>query len=97
MKIYVGKNKKEAKEISLKSLLTELLCNDLDNVEIEADRFNDDSASWININQINEKDRVSIDIVVGFDPEDDNQFEGIRVWTTPIKTIIDHDETKKLV
>lgn len=93
MKIYIGKNKKEAKQISLKDLLALKLSQDLKDKNVcRKGRFSDDSASWIDLRKTTEKG--AIDIVIGFDPETENTFTDIDVYKS--KWILDEENMKKL-
>jgi hypothetical protein len=96
MKIYAGSNKLKAKQITLKELIYNSLqkdCNFKHKVEIESDRFNDGSSSWIDIRQLT--DVNVIDIVITFDAKDDDQIETINIWESKYK--IDDDSSKRLI
>lgn len=95
MKIYVGKNKREAKEVSLKSLMLSRFHKAfklMKSCHVDGDRFGDDSASWIDIRQP-VKDGV-VDITIGFDPETDNDIDNIRVWKS--KYVLDEENMKEI-
>lgn len=95
MKIYVGKNKKEAKLTSLKQLLFYVINQKykfMKDHSVEGDRLGDNSASWLGL-RVPVKNGV-IDINIGFDPEDDNAFEDIRVWKSKYK--LDEENMKEI-
>jgi hypothetical protein len=96
MKIYVGSNKIKAKQITLKKLIYNSLQKDSNfkhKVEIDSDRFHDNSASWIDIRQLTDKN--VIDIVIGFNPENDNELEDIKIWESKYK--VDDDSSKNII
>jgi len=90
MKIYHGKNKKQAKEITLKELVYN--CLKIKGARIVCDRFSDDSASWIDV-RIKDKKGV-IDTVLSFDVETDNTIELIENWRSYYK--IDEENMKRV-
>jgi len=95
MKIYVGKNKKEAKEVTLKQLLLQSIESRYQFMKehsVIGDRLNDDSASWVEI-RLPIKGGV-LDVSINFDPEDDNIFEDIRIWKS--KYILDEGNMKEI-
>ena len=91
MKIYYGKNKKEAKEITFKDLM--IAITRAIKIEKRPGRFGDDSASWFNIRKFNEKGAV--DVQIDFDPETDNSIIGVEVWQTDYK--LDEDNSKQII
>jgi hypothetical protein len=96
MKIYVGNNKLKAKQITLKELIYNSLQKDSNfkhKVEIDSDRFSDDSASWIEIEQFTDVNVIGIGI--NFDAEDDNKLEDITVWESKYK--VDEDSSKQII
>lgn len=97
MKIYIGTNKKNAKEISMKTLIGLSLNSFLENrrAEISIDRFGDNSASWINIRQDSKDKKSVIDTYIGFSPKDDNNIIEIGAWES--KYIIDDENAKRLI
>ena len=54
MKIYVGKNKKNAKETSLKDLIESCIKSDTINVTNNGS-FEDNSASWLDVRKMSNK------------------------------------------
>ncbi len=97
MKIYIGTNKKNAKEIDLKTLIGLSLNSFLENKKaiINMDRFGDNSASWIDIRQESKDKNSVIDIYLGFSPKDDNNIVEIGAWES--KYIIDDENAKRLI
>jgi hypothetical protein len=97
MKIYIGKNKKNATEIDLKTLIGLSLNSFLENknAKITMDRFGDNSASWIDIRQDSKDKKSVVDVYLGFDPKNDNNLIEINVWES--KYIVDDEHAKKLV
>jgi hypothetical protein len=96
MKIYVGNNKLKAKQITLKELIYNSLQKDTsfnNRAEINSDRFNDGSDSWIELKQFT--DKKVVDIVIGFNTEDDNKIEDIKIWESKYK--IDEDSSKTII
>jgi len=96
MKIYVGSNKIKAKQITLKELIYNSLQKDSNfsnKVEINSDKFSDNSASWIEIEQFTDVNVISIGI--NFDAEDDNKLEDITVWESKYK--VDEDSSKQII
>jgi hypothetical protein len=96
MKIYVGNNKLKAKQITLKQLIYNSLRKDSNfsnRVEINSDRFHDNSASWIEIEQFTDVNVISMGI--NFDAEDDNKLEDITVWESKYK--VDEDSSKQII
>ena len=106
MKIYYGKSKSKSKQITLKQLILKALephkteealpSVTKDIFTTEADRFSDNSASWINVEQCNHKIKKRISIFIGFDPETDNTIDEIDVYEADIKVVVDDDSEKKL-
>jgi ribose 5-phosphate isomerase RpiB len=92
MKIYVGKNKKQAKEISLKELIAKCLKSE-DCEVLDIDRFSDDSASWLSLRKDNKK--YVIDLQFDFDVEDDNIIEGFEIWKS--NYVLDEENMKKII
>ena len=96
MKIYVGKNKKKLKEISLKQLLMRALIEAKgfkEGSEFCNDNLGDNSASWVSTRQFNEKGAV--DVNIGFDPENDNKILDLNIWFSEF--ILDDDNMKKII
>lgn len=91
MKIYSGKNKKSAKEITAKELIFSLL--KIKGAKIDRDRFSDDSSSWIYIRQ--ELEKKVVDIELHFEPENDNMIESIGVWE--FNYLVDEDNGRRIV
>ena len=96
MKIYVGKNKKKLKQISLKNLLM-IAFSDAKGFkrgsEFSNDTLGDNSASWIGTRQFNEKGAV--DVNIGFDPENDNKILDLKVWFSEL--ILDEGHMKEII
>lgn len=93
MKIYAGKNKKLATEISLKNLLISILEKSILKLEVEGDRFSDGSADWLSLRKTNSKGCV--DVVINFNIDDCNVIEGIDVWQT--KFVLDEENMKQII
>jgi len=92
MKIYIGKNKKKAKEVTLK----QLICLSLEKgLKIKSDRFSDDSGSWIDIIQDRLDRKGTIDVHLSFDPKDDNTIIDVDIWTA--EYILDDENAKRIV
>lgn len=90
MKIYVGNNKKSAKQITFE----ELLAKKLKNFKIERDSFSDNSARWIEIIQKTKEHQVAINLL--FSPNYEDIIE-IGVYLSKIITIVDEEHTIKLI
>lgn len=88
MKIYFGKNKKEAKEITLKRLMIKLL-----KADHKAGRFGDDSGSWLPLKKKHDKGEVEVEL--DFDITTDNIIVDFSVWNTPYK--LDEDRSIKII
>jgi len=98
MKIYVGTNKKNAKEMSLKDIICismEMNLHLSKKVKVTPDRFNDDSSSWINIRTNTRDGKSALDIVLEFDPENENKIVDIDVFKSDY--ILDEENMKRLV
>jgi hypothetical protein len=97
MKIYIGNNKKTAKEITLKQLIGLSLKSYYAGKEttVKLDRFGDNSGSWINVRKKAKDEKSVLDILLNFDPKTDNTLDGIEIWES--KYIIDEEHPKKLV
>jgi len=93
MKIYAGKNKKEAKEITLKQLLLKAIELNKETSSVVADRFSDDSSSWINIRQFTELG--AMDISLTFEPDTDFTIEEISVWFSEF--VLDEENMSRLL
>ena len=96
MKIYSGKNKLRAKQTSL----IDLLYNSLKELEsgtfhVEKDRFSDNSSEWIEIKQIRGRE-AEVSVTISFDDCAPN-ITGISVYESKIKTIIDEENSKKII
>lgn len=98
MKIYVGKNKLKAKETSLKQLILDSLNIKQNNIDVEHDRFDDDSASWINFNHHlkNTNDGVRLDVTITFNPSDDNIINGMELHMSEKLTGYDEENMQHL-
>jgi len=96
MKIYIGKNKRGAKEISLKELLRyamEQQFNSKRTHEIESGRFSDDSASWLQFRSyVNDG---AIDINIGFNPDNENELEDFTIHKSLYK--LDEENMKQIL
>ena len=90
MKLYYGKNKKAAKQITLE----ELLAKKLKNFKIKRDSFSDNSARWIDIIQQNEKSQITVVMLFTLDYE---EIEEIEVFEAKVVTIVDEENMKKLI
>lgn len=90
MKIYTGKNKRKAKEITFEELLaSELKKNGF---EFNTDCFSDGSASWVDIVQRDEHKQINIDFVFN-----GTKIDSIDVFESKIITIVDEENMKKLI
>lgn len=98
MKIYVGKSRKKAKEITLKQLLIDSLHIEDKDTEINSDRFADDSASWLDIERklhtVNKG--VRVDVHLGFNPENDNEIIEFELYSSNKLSGYDEENMKKL-
>ena len=90
-KIYVGKNKRKAKQITFEKLL----CMELEKsgFKLENDCFSDSSLSWVGIIQ-QSKDNSEITVNICFN---DGIIYSVNVYEAKIITILDHDNAKKLI
>ena len=96
MKIYIGKNKKKSKEISLKQLLMISFINAKgfkEGSEFSDNTLGDNSASWVSTRQFNEKGAV--DVNIGFDPKNDNKILDLKVWFSEF--ILNEGDMKKII
>lgn len=91
MKIYFGNNKKESKQVTLKQLMIKLL--KVEHTKINHGKFSDDSASWIEVRKIVDKNVVDIELL--FDVTTDNTIIDVQVWNT--KYVIDEENNKRLI
>lgn len=91
MKIYTGKNKRKSKQITFEDLLISKLKES--GFKIHNDCFSDGSLSWIEVTQ---KTKKPSEITINFCFEDD-VIDTINVYETDIITILDNDNTKKLI
>lgn len=98
MKIYIQKTEeKSITEISLYDLFEHMLEGSVSlkkNTKIEADSFNDKSGKWIEIKEKQKKKIISL--VLMFNDEGD-KLTDLSVFKTPIKTIIDEENTKQII
>lgn len=98
MKIYVGKNKLKAKEITLKQLILNCLKIEDEDTEIKADRFSDDSGSWIDIQRklhtVNKGIRA--DLHFAFNPETENEIVEFEIYISDKKQGYDEENMLKL-
>lgn len=88
MKIYIGKNKRKAKEISFYDLLTLKLKEA--GFKPETGMFSDESASWIEVVQQKGKNQTTVNFLF------DDGLENIDVYLAKIITIVDEDHQIKL-
>ena len=91
MKIYFGPNKSKARLVTLKELISYTL--NIKNSETEVDRFDDNSASWIQVRQPN--NTGVIDITICFDPENDATITEMSIFSCKWK--LDEDSAKNLL
>ena len=100
LKIYLGKNKKSSKRVTLKQLIEQAIKegHDKNNVkqETKSDSFADVSASWINLRYKNLRTKKCHNIVLSFDPENDTLIEMVDVHKSNIRIVVDND-SKKIV
>lgn len=98
MKIYIGKNKAEAKQISFINLFERKLREaniQMDNVDWSHENYvvigiiKDDT-------ETNKKNPKQLTINFGFNFQED-KIEEIKVWSAPIVTIVDEDNSVRLV
>lgn len=92
MKFYVGPNKKKSREVSKIKAVYMILC-DLENsrVELDLDKFSDNSSEWVQIRK-KIKDGV-IDVVISSDPKE-NEVTDLEVYKT--KYVLDEGNSKRL-
>lgn len=93
-KIYFGKNKRDAKRITLKELLLKKGIINLKVFELDHGRLLDNSDSYIEIRQGNTKKDGVIDVCLSFNVETDNSIEEIEIFES--KFVIDEQNMKKL-
>jgi len=93
MKIYFGKNKKSAKVITFQDLLIKKLKEA--GLEMDNGCFCDENHSWVGIVQ---KSSAPSEVLVNisFNIEEDT-IDEVNVFETPIITIVDEDNLRKLV
>lgn len=100
MKIYVGDNKKKSKKITFQ----DLLINKLREAGFKMDNgdWSDENHSWVGIVQESDgvhplaSPRSQIVVNITFDTEEDS-INSVNVYVTPIVTIVDDDNSKKLI
>lgn len=91
MKIYVGKNKKNSKEISLKNLIE--ACIKSNKIEVTNNgRFSDNSASWLDVRKLLGK--KTIDVTILFDEKNDNVIKSMDFYECDI--IVDEENMRKI-
>lgn len=95
-KIYVGKNKKQARLVTLKQLLIMAMEEMIgDKCEIISDTFNDNSASWIEVQkEVGCKDKPNkghrLDLVFDINPKTNNTLEDIKVYVS--EKVVKYDD-----
>jgi hypothetical protein len=94
MKIYIGKNRKNAGRVSPLEAIQKILEDS--GWELEAGSFDDHSASWLDLNKKDLKDMTSFTISIIFDGEGNN-LSNIEVWGTPLKIEEDDVNTEILL
>lgn len=101
MKIYLGKNKREAKEVTLKYLMDLLMGADLEsnvkNCEVTSHRASDNSSSTLEIRKPFKStyDEGGVyDIVFNFNPENENQIIDVDIYK--LLWILNEDCMKRL-
>ena len=96
MKIFVQDEDGKLQETNLRDLIAEKLAKDLFDckpITIDANRLTDGSGSWVEIE--NKLDDKIITVTISFDDEGD-EITDVNVYLTPIKHIVDHDNTTRL-
>lgn len=92
MKIYSGKNKKEAKQTTLKRLLIDSLIES--GFKLDNGSFDDENHSWVGIVQeSNKPSQVLINVCFN----DSDEITEVKVYETPIVTIVDDDRCKQII
>ncbi len=91
MKIYVGKNKKNAKEISLKNLIESCIKSDTISVTHNGS-FEDNSASWLDVRKMSNK--KAIDVTILFDTKNGNTIESMDFYESDV--IVDEENMRKI-
>jgi len=99
MNIYYGKNKVQAKKITLKNLLMKTFKIKDPKITINSNRFSDDSTSWLEIQK--ETDNINknggrVDVVICFDTETDNSIVEYNMYVSEKLTGYDEENMKKL-
>lgn len=106
MKLYVGPNKKNAKEISFEGILAVVLSKS--GFIVDQGEHGDESASWVEVQKYISKERKKDTVAVGeilgkrilinfvFDAEDKNKIDDISIYESEVKVIIDEDNQKKI-
>lgn len=85
MNIYFGPTKAKAKKITLKELVLYTLNIGNKKSEITQGRHIDDSASWVEVRQFDDKHVGAIDITIYFDTETDNIINELAVHKSLFK------------
>ena len=80
-------------DLEITNLKREILSAMQDDLDVEPGRFNDKSASWIEIKKRNDDNEISI--VIQFNQKG-NEIIDIEVWKAPIKTIVDMENQKRI-
>ena len=93
MELYIKNKKGQLEQTSLYDVLKNKLNND--GFKVKADSFSDESSRWLAILQESEKPAI-VCINITFDYDSDN-IQDINVYESPIITIIDDDNMKKIV
>lgn len=100
MDIYIKNSDDTLKPVALRDVLAKAIAKgmgtNLENIEMDVDKHNDGSGSWIEVNQLTDDKSLQIKVSIWFD-DDGNNVEDIKVYKTPIKTIIDNDNSKELI
>ena len=98
MKVYIGKNKKEAKQIDFQDLLIMKLAEA--GIEMDNGSFSGEDHSWVGIlkndHKTNKVDPKQVCVNLTFSPKNDTIKE-ISIYIAPIITIIDEENQKKLI
>lgn len=98
MKLYLGKNKKEAKQIEFQDLLIMKLAEA--GIEMDNGSFSGEDHSWVGIlkndQKTNKKDPKQVCINITFSPKNDS-IKDVDVYVAPIITIVDEEHTKKII
>jgi hypothetical protein len=100
MEIYIKKSDGTLKPVALRDALAKAIAKGMgvktEDVEMDVDRHSDGSGSWVEVSQNTEDNSTQITVSIWFD-DDGNNVEDIKVYKTPVKTIVDSDNIEELI